>query len=153
MTRIVPAFTDEQKAAFIAAARTMLGRPFRHQGRTLDGMDCIGFLGLSVVAASGIALKPRTDYGRLPAHKKLERELTAHLGEPLVLGRLPSSFELQPAQVVTSAWEVESNHVAIVVPHPERGVGLIHCYAGQKKVVEHGIDPIWRARITGVWSP
>lgn len=153
MSRSLPQFTDEQRVAFVANARAMRGRPFRHQGRTLDGMDCIGFLGLAVAATLGIRLQPRTDYGRTPSQKKLERELTAYLGEPLAVRPISTSFELQPSQVVTCAWSVEANHVAIIVPHPERGVGMIHCYLAAQKVVEHGIDAVWRSRITGVWQP
>lgn len=153
MSRIIPELTDEQRLALIAAARSMLGRPFLHQGRTLRGMDCIGLLALAFAQATGIVLKPRTDYGRLPAHKKLESELTAHMGARVASGPLAASFELKPAQVVTCKWEVEANHVAIVTPHPDRGVGLIHCYYARQKVVEHGLDSVWRSRITGVWQP
>lgn len=153
MSRILPEFTDEQRIAFVANARTMLGRPFRHQGRTLAGMDCIGFLGLCVARTLGIGLKPRSDYGRLPAQQKLERELTAHLGVPLALGALPREFALQPAQVVTCTWYENPSHVAIVVPHPDYGVGLIHSYLNAQKVVEHGVDAVWRSRIIGVWQP
>lgn len=143
MNRIIPPLTEEQRAALIAAARSFLGAPFRHQGRRPKAMDCIGLLGLSFTAI-GFPITPRTDYGRLPAHKKLQKELAAHLGEPVAGPPLPGD-------VVSMKWSGDENHVAIVTPHPERAFGLIHSYADAQRVIEHGADALWTDRITGIY--
>jgi cell wall-associated NlpC family hydrolase len=144
MSRLIEPLTADERLGLIAAARSFMGAPFRHQGRTAEGMDCIGLLGLSF-ALIGKLLRDRTDYGRIPAHKKLQRELAEHFGPPV-------PGDPVPGDVVSLAWAGEPCHVAIVTPHPDRGIGLIHCYLHSQRVIEHGIDPKWRSRICGRYS-
>lgn len=146
MSRIVPEFTDEQRIQLVSEARALLGREFRHQGRRESAMDCIGLVAICVSKVLGYEVKARTDYGRLPAQRKLEEGLTDHFGPSL--GLIPS-----PGDVVSMEWYLEPNHVGIVSPHPEYGVGIIHCYLNSKRVIEHGMDRLWRSRITGVYRP
>lgn len=143
MSRIIPPLTEEQRAALIISARSMLGMKFRHQGRTTRAADCLGFAALAL-AGIGIEIEPRTDYGRSPAHDLLARELENYLGPPINEVPLPGDF-------VTCSWAVEPSHVALVTPHPAYGIGMIHCYLTAGKVVEHGIDPLWLTRIRGVY--
>ncbi len=144
MSRIILKLTHDERIAFIAAARAMLGAPFRHQGRTRQGMDCLGFVYLALVA---IGKRPnnRTDYGRLPANLKLEQGLLDHLGPPI------SKRDILAGDVVSMSWADVDCHVGIVTPHRAYGIGLIHCYLNNQRVVEHGIDATWLNYITGVY--
>ena len=147
--RLVPEFTDEQRVLFVAAARSLLtangGRPvrFRHQGRTLRGLDCIGACVWSV-RALGVDIKDRTNYGRLPANRKLAEALEENFGPP-VQG-------LKPADIVSMSWGAEESHVAIVTQQPER-LGLIHCYRSAGHVIEHGLTDEIRSLITAAYRP
>ena len=148
MTRLIEPLSADERLALIAAARSFLGVPFRHQGRTVKGMDCIGLIVLAF-AAIGKPLRNRSDYGRLPANAKLDRELLEHFGE----GFAPDYLEPQPGDVVSMTWAKEAAHVAIITPHPDRRIGLIHSSRDFDRVVEHGIDADWRSRIVKVYRP
>lgn len=145
------AFTDDERAAFIAAARSFLasneGQParFAHQARRADRMDCIGLLVLSLLKI-GKPVNNRTDYGRAPSRGKLHESMAEHFGTAV-------DDAPRPGDVVTLAWTEEECHVAIVVDHPARGIGFVHCYLAAGKVIEHGVDETWRRRIIGVFRP
>lgn len=140
-------------AAFIAAARSRLGCRWKHQARGPVFFDCSGLAAESLRDAGHEPAQDRTDYGRIAYAKRLRAGLIAEFGEPLPPG------DLRPGDIVTLRWVGEENHVAIVTDHAERGLGLIHCYAvapgGRRggRVVEHGMDDAWRARIVEAWRP
>jgi cell wall-associated NlpC family hydrolase len=131
--RAIPPLSAPQRTALVAAARSLVGTPFRHQGRTRRGCDCIGLLVLSF-ALIGLRGNDRVDYGKLPAHRKLAASLEDNFG-------LPFSGELQPGDVVAMSWGAEEAHVALVCDHPDLGLGLIHSYANAGRVIEHGLIP------------
>lgn len=155
MERLIPILTEDQRAAVIAAARSQLKAckggpvPFRHQGRSLRGRDCIGLLAYAF--GSFFAIADRTDYGRLPADRKLAQTLAEHFGPP-IWTRPVKMENLRPGDVVTMDWGAEEAHVALVVDHPH-GVGLVHSYASAKRVIEHRIDALVLSRISAVYSP
>jgi cell wall-associated NlpC family hydrolase len=153
----LPQLTAEQKAAMVLAARALVTAnngaavPFRHQGRTLRGMDCIGAL-VWAVRAAGLEVDDRTDYGHMPsASRKLAQSLTEHFGEPVLRRAKPE--DLQVGDLLAMAWGVAGDaHVGIVGDH-KHGVSIIHSHANAKFVVEQRIDALIAARITGVWRP
>lgn len=122
-------------AVFIAAARSYVGVPFHHQGRTRHGVDCIG---LVVCAArdAGLALVDRTDYPRDPnglLPVEMARQFAA--AEPA-----------QAGDILLMRFRGEPQHVAILA-----GTTLIHGYASIGRVVEHGLDAKWRRRIVAAY--
>ena len=122
-------------ADFIAAARSYVGVPFRHQGRTRHGVDCIG---LVVCAARdiGITLADRTDYARDPNGLL-----------PLEMARQFAPVESpQAGDILLMRFRGEPQHVAILA-----GETLIHSYASIGRVVEHGLDAKWRRRIVAAY--
>lgn len=141
--------SDAQARAVVAAARALLGTRFLHQGRTRRGIDCIGLIVLAF-AAVGVVLDDRTDYGRLPADRKLEQALTDNLGPSR--GRPRTLADLRVGDVVSMAWGGEAAHVALVVDHPE-GLGLIHTWSASNKVIEHRLTDEIRGLIRGVHRP
>jgi len=150
MSRLLgPEFSDDEREQLLANARAMLGTPWRHKGRRLSGTDCIGFLRLLFCSIRKIP-ETRMDYGRTPHNGKLQAGLTEYLGEPV-------SGPMRSCDVVTMRWNGDAHHVGLVVPHWHRGLGLIHADntapGGEGRVVEHGIDPFWQARILQWWRP
>lgn len=130
--RLIEPLSAPQKVALVVAARELVGTPFRHQGRTRRGCDCIG-LAVLAFARIGIRVQDRTDYGKLPAHRKLAATLEENLGPP-------HGFSLEAADLVAMAWGSEEAHLAMVTDHPH-GLGLIHSYANAGKVIEHRLIP------------
>lgn len=140
-------YADEQRCRFIAAARALVGRPFRHRGRFDDGRggDCIGVV---VVAERTIGhfVADRRDYGRNPVKDGLREELTAHFGPPV--------RDMQAGDVALFAWGNDApNHVGILFDHPNGGLAVVHALAQNKRVIEHGLDAATRARIVAVFRP
>ncbi|GAB3388085.1 C40 family peptidase [Lysobacter fragariae] len=133
------------------AARTFMGAKWRHQGRRPDAMDCLGLVVLSLRLMGVDVHQDRIDYGRTPHNKRLRAGIIAQLGQPVPIA------ELEPGMIVTMKWTGEENHVAIVTPHPDYGLGLIHCYsfapggAACGRVIEHGLSDDWRALIVEAW--
>jgi cell wall-associated NlpC family hydrolase len=141
-------FTAGETAVVLATARSFLDCPWKHQGRTRRGIDCLGLVALSVGAVRPV--QDRRGYGRTPYNRQLRASLIEQLGLPV--------DDLRPGDVVTMRWTGEENHVAIVCDHPE-GLGLIHCYARAPggraggRVIEHRIDDHWRKLIMEAFRP
>lgn len=146
--RLIPALSEGEKLAFIHSVRSLKtavkGKPvrFRHQGRTLRGIDCIGLIVLGF-RGIGIHLADRTDYGRLPAQRKLDDSLQEHFGPPV-------TGPLQPADILSMSWGAESGHVAVVSDHPD-GLGIIHCYRNAACVIEHRLAEHHLSLITAAY--
>ena len=157
MTRSVSPLTADQRAAFLAAARSFRGARWRHQARLPRCMDCLGLIALSFHAI-GVPVTDRKGYGRDPYNRQLDTSLREHFGAPVVVG--PEQWRLlQPGDIVTLQWTGEARHVAIVSDHPE-GLGLIHSWAnapgapgGGGAVVEHRLSPDWARRIVEGYRP
>lgn len=136
------------RSQIVACARRWVGTPWRHQGRGAGGIDCAG-LPIAVAAELGLAQVQVGGYGRQPDGRTL-RALCRRYMTPIAIG------ELAPGDVVTLRFPnaAEESHLAMVVDHPRRGLGLVHALNardGNGRVVEHGLDSAWRARITAAY--
>ena len=122
--------------SFIAAARSMLGVPFMHQGRNAKlGVDCAG---LAVLAARecGFEVEDYTDYQRTPAVSDFIDCLLRHC--EIVK---PGSERAGDLWIFQFAGNPQ--HLAIQTG-PD---SMIHAYAlFPRKVIEHRIDEQWRAK-------
>jgi cell wall-associated NlpC family hydrolase len=124
----------------ILAARRYLGVRFVHRGRSATKLDCVGLV-WRAYADCGVALPCPTDYGRDPEALRFRIAVEDALGP-----RVPS---LAIGDVVTLRTKRHPHHLAIVTDHPE-GLGLIHASGEHGRVVEHRLDPTYRARIVTV---
>jgi hypothetical protein len=142
----------DQRLALLTAARGFLGVPFAHQGRSRQGLDCLGLLMLSAEAA-GLRIDGRMPqaydqrtYGHRPDCAYLERMLGMCL-------RPVSLTHKRPGDVLLLRIEGRAQHLALVSDYPAAGsLGMIHAYAVARKVVEHRLDESWEAAIHGVYS-
>src|SRR5688572_12541928 len=120
-------------------ARSWVGVPFLHQGRSRSGVDCVGLI-LQVLQDLGCITDDfkRPSYGRLPNQGHLERQISEYC--------LPLD-QLIPGALIGVQWHGDAAHVAIYT-----GDNIIHAYEKRKQVVEHGFRGKWLERIKGVWA-
>ncbi len=132
MRAIGEPLTADESAALIAACRSFMHVPFRHQGRNpAIGLDCAGM----VAAALKVIGRPIADlkgYGREPHKNGLRDMLVANLGPAL------SKAEMQPGDVALVKFDGDPRHVALVTDIGGR-LGMIHVHSENKRVQEHGI--------------
>ncbi len=126
--------------AIVEEARRWLGRPFRHQGRTEHGVDCIGLI---ICVRNAVdpwprAMKRAADYRRNP-NGQLLAELPDHL-EPITMP--------EPGCVAVITWPKQKHpsHVALLTPDT-----IIHAYASAGRVVETSYAGHWLRQTHSLW--
>jgi len=138
------------RADIIAEAREWLGTRWHH-GASLKGVgcDCIGLV-VGVAGMCGVAEAEAfwvdwelAGYGRQPDPAVLLRACDKYLD------RRPG---LNPAaaDVVVMRFEREPQHFGIATD--AEPMTMIHSLAAARKVVEHGLDSLWRGRIVRLYS-
>ena len=121
-------------AQVVREARTWVGVPFLHQGRSRNGVDCVG---LPIVVLHDARRLPPTlklrDYPRaaLPTGN-LEQHFLALLH--------PAARRTCPAVSLRFKWQRTLAHVAIYTDTDT----LIHALETHGRVIEHGFRGMWR---------
>lgn len=131
-------------ARIVAAARAYVGAPWRHQGRTRDGIDCVGML-IAVARDIGVDEPDVEGYRRNPDGPQLTAVLKARLHEIPRDQRMPGAIlELRDR---AAAFPI---HVGVV-----SDIGVIHACAKARRVIEHRIDREFERRIVRcyLWRP
>ena len=124
-------------ADVITAARTYLGVPFRHQGRTPPlALDCAGLF-VVVCRDLGLPVDDEQGYARTPYKGLLEQAIAR---QPF-LARVPT-HEMREGDVPLLRFAGEPQHIAI-----HAGDTMIHAYEHSGRVVEHRLADVWRARV------
>lgn len=127
----------------IDAARRYVGVPFKHQGRSLAGLDCVGLL-VRVAWDCGLTVRDRDGYGRSPHRGVLRQALEENL--------IPISDKVgpdtRPGDVLEMSIVHDPQHVALYT-----GTTLIHALwqRGGGAVREHNFDQRWRDRVVRVY--
>lgn len=138
-----------KRADVVAFARTLRGVPWVHQGRSTAGVDCGGLLEL-IGRQFGCPVPEKADYPRTADGVTLRATCEQYL-------RPIGPHALAPGDVVLVRFpraEHES-HLALVVDHPHRGLGLLHALNernGKGRVIEHGLDATWRSRVVAAYA-
>lgn len=125
--------------AVVAEARTWLGVPFLHQGRSRHGVDCIGWVA-SVCAQLGAFVPLQNlphNYARNPQ---------ALLSDALRMLATPTTLEVGCLILIKWPLAPHASHVGIYT-----GKSMIHCYEAVGKVVEHGYSTPWPERTESLW--
>jgi cell wall-associated NlpC family hydrolase len=133
----------------VEQARTYIGTPWKHRGRSRRGIDCAGIVVCSY-ADLGVVLPDIERYGREPHRDGLMTAVRAGFGEPVSDG--PKVGDLA---VMTSGAQGSKapHHLGIVGDHPHHGLSLIHSDGtlGVSRVVEVGLTDVYRKRIVAVF--
>jgi cell wall-associated NlpC family hydrolase len=135
-------------------ARSWLGVPFVHQGRTRHGVDCLGLL---MQIAKELQLYDRE--GNLFSHHDCctysttpcPQELYTALERACVCVNL-SICSIQSTDIGLFTIEGRAQHLGIFA-HADDGVSLhlIHAYQPAGRVVEHQYDAAWKRRLHSVF--
>lgn len=145
--RIIEPLTDAERVRFVASARSLVGTPFKHRGRTARGLDCVGMVA-HALASVGRTVEDRKGYGRDPSRDGLRDVVRAHFGEP--------AEGMQAGDIALMRWYRDGgddmfNHVAIIGDYYLGGFSLIHAFAAVGSVIEHRLADPWPRRIVEVY--
>lgn len=157
MTRLIPRLSGADRAAFIAAARSLMGAPFKHKGRDASGVDCVG-LCVYALKQLGIECDDLANYSPDPDGVTLRQKVEQHLG--------PAIKQWRPGDIVLMRWHenarsrtVYCNHVGILGVAPYGPVWtLIHSHretprrGPENRVKEHALAGAWARRVVSVHS-
>lgn len=141
-------------AAIAAAARSLVGIPFSHQGRDPnDGLDCAGVL-VATFAELGVELKEeRPTYRKLPDEDYVRSCLARNFAERLESPRLMSSGNILHLKFNRDR---AARHLAIVTflaPGHEFDCLVVHSTRLNGRVTEEPLRGILtQATIVGVWQ-
>lgn len=130
---------DMTAALFVAEARSYLGVRWEHQGRSRQGVDCVGLPVVCAAAVYGWQLAT-PDYERDTTDETMLELCAQHLRRILDLSRM------QPGDIVVLGFE-QQRHMAILGDYPGGGLSIIHAYLPNRKVIETRLDSVWRGRI------
>lgn len=123
----------------IEEARTWLGTPWRHQGRTRKGVDCVGLI---VQVANSLGLNPSgydfCGYSRHAGGLELLSHFRNNMTEKLISAALPGD-------VIVFRDNAYPCHVAFA---SERYgvIYMIHAYAIRRQVFEETFSDEWRSK-------
>lgn len=138
------------RAEFIAAARSMLGTRFVHQGRQpAAGVDCIGLL-ICAAKMIGINLIDHTTYGRNPN----PRQLLGKFEENAMLRFEPGDIDPLPGDLLLffNKESAGPQHLALAAEGRDGyALSMIHTSNDLKKVVENPYADPWPASLHSVW--
>lgn len=121
-------------------ARSWVGVPFLHQGRSRHGVDCAGFV-VALMRSAG-ELPPDfqdvCNYARRPNGQLLQ----------LISRYCTRASKEAPGLLVLIRWpkDAQPSHVALLT-----GPTLIHCYERRRAVVEHSYRGSWRRDTHSLW--
>lgn len=158
-TPLPPPDTTEPAAILLATdpvalARTWIGTPFRHQGRTRHGIDCVGLL-VEVFRACGMDVTDMDGYARDP-HNGLLEDMLRRNGCAVVDPPRPGDIAvISFAQRAETGGPLQpvNRHAALITDYYLGGLGLLHTYSTLGRVTEHRLDPRWANRIAMVVRP
>ncbi len=139
----------------VTKARSWIGTPFHHQARLKGkGCDCLGLIvgvvrDLDLKDRNGAPLASHDDvtYSKEPDGAYLTRKIAELLDEVPVA-------EARAGDVALFKVRENPQHLAILSDY-EGTLGMIHCYAQARRVVEHRLDDDWKSRLIKVfrWQP
>ena len=121
----------------VSHARSFVGVPYLHQGRTRHGLDCVGLV-VRVVNDLGISDFDASHYGRVPSGRMMVRVLQDYCDTV-------KPADLRPGDLVHIAYDKHPQHLAILTDH-----GMVHADSTHG-VVEHTFSDGFRAKMRGCY--
>jgi hypothetical protein len=134
----------------VKAAREYLKVKFCHQGRSKNGIDCVGVLECT---AEDLGLLSRDDFNLLYSRRNSNRDLLTILDQHPILKKKKLS-DMKPGDIIAMADKDNlTGHAGFVTwIEEQQSLGVLHAFFPSRKVVEHNIDGFWRGQIRGVYG-
>jgi cell wall-associated NlpC family hydrolase len=134
-----------ERADIVKVARSYVGTPYKHQGRSRKGIDCIGLV-ICVAQEFGVQLIAPNDYAPSPSSnlvlKHADTQGIIIPDKKIALGRIV---------VMWGMTSQEAQHFAVVGDMNGRFT-MIHAFSKRGMVVEHSWDNFWIRRIMKVYE-
>jgi cell wall-associated NlpC family hydrolase len=129
-------------AEIVAAARGFLGVRYRHQGRSRDGVDCIG-LPVCVRAELGLPPMDAGAYGRVSLGSEMLDYCKANMTEV-------ARDQIQPGDILVQM-SGKVRHMAIVCDYPlcPDSLGIIHAWVQNRRVCECRLTAEFMSTVRG----
>ena len=147
--------TTITRSQVVACARSFLGTPYRHRGRSRQlGVDCVGFV-IALMNELGVAQDYKKPYAPHPDGKVLRREIDARCAE-----RLPGEMDEGDLGLFWTVRRSHPQHVGVLVRSntAEARWGMIHAFSKARtpafpagRVAENDIDRFWYPRLLAVY--
>lgn len=141
----------ETRSQIAEAARSLVGAPFRHQGRAkATGIDCSGLAIMSGRMVGLPCIEMEADYRRVPSFRDFARSL------PSMVIRVPGGLdavEIGDVLLVGVGRRRLPIHCCVVVGRPESGLfplDVVHSVEGRGCVLDR-VFPDRAANILDVW--
>ncbi len=129
-------------ADLVAEARSWLGVRWLHQGRSREGVDCVGLPIVCVQKLRGMDVA-LPDYRRASTDDTMVQMCRQYL-QPIALA------DMRPGDVIVLGFE-RQRHMAMLGDYPGGGLSMIHAYLPNRKVVEARLDTVWAGRIVAAF--
>jgi len=125
---------EHEVQEMIAESRKWVGRPWRHQGRSWQGVDCVGLF-KAVAKSKGFIIDMPDNYTRFPDPNELREGMKEVCEEIRIKLARPGDFYIMQ-------FEGRGIHVAMKTDQ-----GILHAAAIHRKVVEHTLSLEWERKI------
>ena len=127
-------------ADVVRVARTFAGVRYRHQGRSRDGLDCVG-LPICVRAELGLPGMDFSGYAKVALDSQMLDLCRAHLVEV-------QRTDLQLGDLLVQTDGIV-RHMAIVADCVYGGFSIIHAWLPNRRVVECRLDDYFMQTVRG----
>ena len=139
------------RSRLVSAARSYLGTKFEHQGRTRNGIDCVGLIvnalndaGYNPVCRESIE---KRDYHRVPSSTALTDRISAEC-DYLAVGPSVADYACEnalPGDLLVMSYKRDEKpkHVALVSSGTGKDVRIIHTNNETGMVKEHLLFPTY----------
>lgn len=126
------------------AAQDLIKTPFQRQGRTREGLDCVGLV-LMAAQSVGVDLSAHdeTTYGAQPNPVRLRQRLDAAFNQAQSLG--------VGSVLLINIPDIGTTHVGVVAER--NGVlTFVHASDSRGEVIEHRLDGATRKKINTIYE-
>lgn len=128
----------------VLAAHTFIDVPYRHQGRSKNGIDCAGLV-ICTAKLVGISSFDTSSYSRRPNADEFTKQMIKAGCTQLPVSELAHGDILR---IRTSGWPV---HLGIYEIDERGDQWYIHAYLPYRKVARDPLTPeVWR-EVSSVW--
>jgi cell wall-associated NlpC family hydrolase len=136
----LPASRIITRREVVEAARECVDLPYRHQGHTKRGLDCIGLI-ILVAQKFGFDTSIPRGYSSQPQARQVLVGAEATLWKP------EDQSKIQPGDIaVFWGWMAAEPQHFTIIGQKANGLTVIHAYSKFMKVVEQGWNPVWASR-------